>query len=121
MLAERHNLKMVEIKAIENNAKIIDVNINEKISSFIENNFKEDILYFEKKNKIKININIVKELHLSEYIIDFKSKSKKVLEKVEKFENLNKTLVSQNDKKIKIKKNKKTVYKKRKFIKKKLN
>ena len=114
-------LKMVEIKAIENNAKIIDVNINEKISSFIENNFKEDILYFEKKNKIKININIAKSLHLSEYIIDFKSKSKKVLEKVEKFENLNKTLVSQNDKKIKIKKNKKTVYKKRKFIKKKLN
>ena len=112
-------LKMVEIKAIENNAKIIDININEKISNFIENNFKEDVVYFEKKNKIKININIAKDLNLSEYIIDFKSKSKKALEKVEKFENLKKEIKNNDDKVVNLKKNKKNIYKKRKFIKKK--
>jgi len=115
-------LKMVEIKAIENNAKIIDININEKILNFIENNFKEDIAYFEKKNKIKINISIAKDLTLSEYIIDFKSKSKKVLEKVEKFENLKKEINNNNNnnnKVVHLKKNKKNIYKKRKFVKKK--
>ena len=113
-------IKMVEIKTIENNAKIVDVGLNEKVFNFIENNFKENVLYFEKKNKIKVNINIVRDLHLSEYIISFKSKSKKVIEKLEKFESLNKTQLHQDKKKIIIKKNKRPVYKKRKF-KKKLN
>ena len=48
-------LKLVEIKALENNAKIIDANINEKISNFIENHFSENLNYFQTKNKLKIN------------------------------------------------------------------
>ena len=112
-------LKMVEIKAIQNKAKIIDININEKVSSFIENYFKEDVIYFEKKNKIKININTIKDLNLSEYKIDFKSKSKKVLEKIEKYENLQKIIIDKKDKKTNLKKNQKKIISKRKFKKKK--
>ena len=106
-------LKMVEIKAIQNKAKIIDININEKVSSFIENYFKEDVIYFEKKNKIKININTIKDLNLSEYKIDFKSKSKKVLEKIEKYENLQKIIIDKKDKKTNFKKIQKSIFKKK--------
>ncbi len=112
-------LKMVEIKAIQNKAKIIDININEKVSSFIENYFKEDVIYFEKKNKIKININTIKDLNLSEYKIDFKSKSKKVLEKIEKYENLQKIIIDKKDKKTNLRKTQKNIINKRKFKKKK--
>ena len=112
-------LKMVEIKAIQNKAKIIDININEKISSFIENYFKKDVIYFEKKNKIKININTIKDLNISEYKIDFKSKSKKVLEKIEKYENLQKIIIDKKDKKINLRKTQKNIINKRKFKKKK--
>jgi len=112
-------LKLVEIKAIENNAKIIDVNINEKIANFIDTYFKEDVVYFEKKNKIKIKINAVKDINLTEYFIDFKSKSEKVLEKVEKYENLKKNIESKIEKKKNIKNNKKISFKKRKFKKRK--
>ena len=112
-------LKMVEIKAIQNKAKIIDININEKVSSFIENYFKKDVIYFEKKNKIKININTIKDLNISEYKIDFKSKSKKVLEKIEKYENLQKIIIDKKDKKINLRKTQKNIINKRKFKKKK--
>ena len=112
-------LKMVEIKAIQNKAKIIDININEKVSSFIENYFKEDVIYFEKKNKIKININTIKDLNISEYKIDFKSKSKKVLEKIEKYEILQKIIIDKKDKKINLRKTQKNIINKRKFKKKK--
>ena len=111
-------LKMVEIKAIQNKAKIIDININEKVSSFIENYFKEDVIYFEKKNKIKININTIKDLNLSEYKIDFKSKSKKILKKIEKYENLQKIIIDKKDKKTNLKRIQNKIFKKKKFKKK---
>jgi ribonuclease E len=112
-------LKMAEIEAIKYKAKIIDININEKLSSFIENYFKEDVIYFEKKNKIKININTNKDLNLSEYKIDFKSKSKKVLEKIEKYENLQKITIDKKDKKTNLKRTQKNIINKKKFKKKK--
>ena len=113
-------LKLIEIKAMENKAKNIEVTINEKISDFIENNFKEDVNYFEKKNKIKINIIKNNELNLSEFIILFKSKSKKVLDKLEQIETLNKVFIQKKEQKNKIQKRKKKIFKKRNFYKKKL-
>ena len=89
-------LKMIEIKTIENNAKIIDLQINNKISSFIENHYKDDLQYFEKKNKVKININSNDNLNISEYLIEYKSKSKKVIEKVENLESLKKIIINNN-------------------------
>ena len=107
-------LKMIEIKAIENNAKIIDANINEKISDFLKIHFKEDIDYFEKKNKSKINFLESKNINLTEYSIEFKSKSKKVLEKLEKIELFKKIQLENKNKKIKGFKSKKKIFKKKK-------
>tara|TARA_Y100000590_G_scaffold8304_1_gene10399 strand:- start:10968 stop:12728 length:1761 start_codon:yes stop_codon:yes gene_type:complete len=112
-------LKLVELKSIENNAKIVDIKINEKNFNFIEKYFKEDINYFEKKNKIKINLNISKELNLAEYLIEIKSKSKKILEKIEKFENLQNIEVKHKDRKKTLQKIPKKIFKKRKFKKRK--
>ena len=112
-------LKLVELKSIENNAKFVDININEKNFNFIEKYFKENINYFEKKNKIKINLNISTELNLSEYIINIKSKTKKVLEKLEKSENLLNIKVKNKEKKVIKQKTQKKKFKKRKFKKRK--
>ena len=93
-------LKMIEIKTIENKSKIIDLQINNKISSFINENFQEDINYFEKKNKVKININSNDKLDLSEFSIEYKSKSKKVIEKIENLEILKKAIIENKNQKI---------------------
>ena len=114
-------LKMIEIKTIENNAKIIDLQINSKISNFIDENFKEDVNYFEKKNKVKININSNDNFNLCDFLIEYRSKTKKVLEKVENIESLKKIII-ENKKLIKSPRKKifrKTKYKKK--FKKKLN
>ena len=106
-------LKLIEIKSIENKAKIVDVKINEKILDYLKKNFNEDLSYFQKKNNIKINLDKSEDLNLLEYTIEFSSKSKKVLEKIEKFENLKKIIINKKEKKIKTKKHKKILFKKR--------
>ena len=115
-------LKMIEIKTIENNAKIIDLQINNKIYDFINEHFKKDISYFEKKNKVIININSDDKLNFSEFIIEYKSKSKKMIEKVENLENLTKVIVENKNQKlnknIRKKKYKKKKYKKKFIVKK---
>ena len=108
-------LKLTEIKSLENNAKIVKLNINPKISDFIENHFMEDLKYFEKKNKIKINIKNTVELNVSEYLIEFKSKSEKVLDKLEKIETLQKIVIEKSESKLVVKKPYKKDFKKRKF------
>ena len=112
-------IKMVEIKTIENNAKNIEVQINNKISDFIDKNFKKDLNYFEKKNKVKINIKPNDNLNFSEYLIEYKSKSNKVIEKVEKLESLKKIIAEKKNKKNKINPKKKIF--KKKIYKKKFN
>ena len=114
-------IKLIEIKSLENGSKIIDLKINNKISDFIENQFIEDIKYFEKKNKIKINIEHSEELNLTEYLIEFKSKSGKILDKIEKIESLQKVVITKENSNSNIQKPfKKRKFKKRKFVKKKI-
>ncbi len=110
-------LKMIEIKTIENNAKIIELQLNSKIIIFIDEHFKEDVIYFEKKNKVKININSNDKLNLSEYLIEYKSKSKKIIEKVENLENLNKIIIENKIQKVNQNPRKK-IFRKKKFKKK---
>jgi ribonuclease E len=114
-------LKMIEIKTIENKAKIINLQINNKISVFINENFKEDVNYFEQKNKVKININSNDKLNLSEFLIEYQLKSKKVIEKVENLESLKKVVIENKNKKTNQSSRKKIFIKKKykkKFIKK---
>ncbi len=82
-------LKLIEIKSLEHGAKLIELTINDKIQKHIYDNYQDVVNYFEKKHKAKINLNINNDLNLEDYMIEFKSKTKKVLDKIEKVERLN--------------------------------
>ena len=115
-------LKLVELKAVLNKAKFVDLKVCKKISDFLKENFVEDLTYFEKKNKMKIDIISESSLIIPEFIINVKNKSKKTIELVEHFEklkNLEQQKKEDNVIDIKIKKKfvKKT-YRKKKFFKK---
>ncbi len=81
-------LKLVELKAVLNKAKFVELKVCEKISNFLKENFVDDLTFFEKKNKMKIDIITDSSLIIREYIIDVKNKSKKVLESIKHIENL---------------------------------
>ena len=113
-------IKRLEIEAIENKAKIVDLSVCEQISNYIKENLIENIEYIEKKNKFKINISINNLMIISDYKVEFKNKSKKVLntlENITKLENAKHEIADNNLKKIK--KFKKRKFKKKKFFKKK--
>ena len=115
-------LKIVELKAVLNKAKFVDLKVCEKISNFLKENFIEDLMYFEKKNKMKIDIIADNNLIIPEYIINFKNKTKKTLELIEhreKLKNLEEQKKETNVIEIKNKKkfNKKP-FRKKKFFKK---
>ena len=115
-------LKIVELKSVLTKAKFVELKVCKKISDFLKANFIEDLTYFEKKNKMKIDIITENSLIIPEYIIDLKNKSKKTIELIEYYEKL-KNLETQSkedkivEKKENIKINKKT-YKKKRYYKK---
>jgi len=112
-------LKTVELKSISNKSKNVKIAVCEKISNFINDNFLEDIKYFQKKNKIKIEIVNDNSLIVPDYIIEFQNKSRKIIEKIESLSKLKKLELSDNNN-INIKKIKKfKKFKKKKFYKKK--
>src|SRR5210317_2060565 len=81
-------LKIVELKAVINKAKFVELRVCEKISDFLKENFVDDLTYFEKKNKMKIDIITDNSLIIPEYIIDLKNKSNKTIEIIEHHEKL---------------------------------
>ncbi len=115
-------LKTVELKAVLNKAKFVDLKVCEKICNFLKENFLEDLTYFEKKNKIKIDIIVDNNLIIPEYIIDLKNKSKKTLELIEYREKLKNIELQKKEGNViqfkDRKKFKKKNYRKKKFFKK---
>jgi ribonuclease E len=111
-------LKLVELKAIIHKAKFVEIKICGKISEFIKENFIDDLDYFEKKNKIKIDIISDNTLIIPEYLINLQNKSKKVIETFEYIEKL-KSLNEQKNENISIGIKKTKIFKKKKFYKKK--
>ena len=114
-------LKLVELKSVLNKAKYVELKVCEKISNFLKENFVDDLTFFEKKNKVKIDIISDSSLIIPEYIIDFKNKSKKTLELIKHIENLKNLEEQKKDNKIinlkerkkfkrKINKNKKKIF-----------
>jgi len=81
-------LKIVELKSVLSKAKRVELKVCEKISDFLKENFVKDLTYFEKKNKMKIDIITDNSLIIPEYIIDLKNLSNKTLELVEHHEKL---------------------------------
>ena len=111
-------LKLVEFKAVLNKAKYVELKVCKKISDFLKENFIENLTYFEKKNKIKIDIITDNSLIIPEYIIDIKNKSKKTIELLENFEKLNNLQIQEKEKKIKNIKVRKKTFRKKNFYKK---
>ena len=93
-------LKLVELKSVLNKAKYVELKVCEKISNFLKENFVDDLTFFEKKNKVKIDIISDSSLIIPEYIIDFKNKSKKTLELIKHIENLKNLEEQKKDNKI---------------------
>ena len=113
-------LKIVELKSVLNKAKFVELKVCQKISDFLKENFIDNLTYFEKKNKMIIDIIIDNSLIIPEYIIDIQNKSKKTIELVEHYEKL-KNLEQQKfedkqaEKKVKKSFSKKKIYKKKFF------
>ncbi len=111
-------LKIVELKAVINKAKFVELRVCEKISDFLKENFVNDLTYFEKKNKITIDIISDNTLIIPEYIINIQNKSKKTIELIEYYEKLKNLEIQIKENKITEKKvikkiNKKTHKRKR--------
>ncbi len=120
-------LKTVELKAVINKAKYVELRVCEKISDFLKENFVDDLTYFEKKNKMTIDIVSDTSLIIPEYIINVQNKSKKTIELIKRYENLKnleaqikeEKIITKNENKKFLKKPfKKKPYFKKKYIKK---
>ena len=111
-------LKLVELRAVINKGKFVELKVCDKISEFLKENFIENLTFFEKKNKIKIDIITDNSLIIPEYIIDIKNKSKKTIELIEHFEKLKNLETLIKEKKITNIKIKKKTYRKKNFYKK---
>jgi ribonuclease E len=111
-------LKIVELKSVLNKAKFVELKVCEKISDFLKENFVDDLTYFEKKNKMKIDIITDNSLIIPEYIIDLKNKSNKTIELVEHHEKLKNLEQQKVDDKFSGNKENKKFYKKKNYKKK---
>ena len=111
-------LKLVELESVLNKAKFVELKVCKKISDFLKENFVNDLNYFEKKNKMKIDIVTENSLIIPEYIVDIKNKSNKTIKLIEYFEKLKNLDHQIKEEQTKIPIIKKRMFKKRKFYKK---
>ena len=81
-------IKLIEIQITETKAKVINIKLCEQVCNFIENNLKENLIFVEKKYKVKINLEPDNQLIIPDYVIEFKNKSKKIINKLENFSKL---------------------------------
>ncbi len=91
-------IKLVELKSIENKSKVINIIVNQKVKNFIQDNFSENVKFFERKNKLKINIDHDDNMQPSDYIVSFESKNKKIIEKIENIYKIDKENILNNSK-----------------------
>ena len=111
-------IKKLEVQAIEYKAKIIELNVCEQIYKFINENLLENLQFIEKKNKFKVNLASSSNMIISDYKIEFKNKTKKIIKIIENIAKLENFKIE--DSQIYIDHNKKhKTFKKRKFKKKK--
>ena len=86
----------------------------------MEDSFTENLDYFKKKNKVELSLETNNNFDITEYLIEFKSKSGKLLEKIEKVSDLKKDNLIEKKNEGKIIKFKKKKYFRKKFFKKKV-
>ncbi len=111
-------IKKLEVQAIEYKAKIIELNVCEQIFKFINENLIDNLNFIEKKNKIKVNLVSSNNMIISDYKIEFRNKTKKIIKVLENIAKLENFMTENNQLNIDQNKQHKT-FKKRKFKKKK--
>ena len=114
-------LKLLEIQISDNKAKLVDLNVCEQVYNFINDNLSENIKYLEKKYKININLKIDNQLIIPDYKVEFKNKSKKIINVIEEISKLEHSVDNDNSLPKKIPKNNiiKGKFKRKNFSKKK--
>jgi len=114
-------LKLLEIQISDNKAKLIDLSLCEQVYNFINDNLLENIKYLEKKYKININLKIDNQLIIPDYKVEFKNKSKKIINVIEEISKLEHSVDNDNNLPKKISKNNiiKGKFKRKNFSKKK--
>ena len=85
--------------------------------NLLNENFLENLNYFKKKNKIDLILETNNELDITEYIIEFKSKTNKLLDKIENISTNKKISNTEKSMENKIIKFKKKKFYKKKFFK----
>ena len=110
-------IKKLEVQAIEYKAKIIELNICEQIFKFINENLIDNLNFIEKKNKFKVNLVSSNNMIISDYKIEFRNKTKKIIKVIENIAKLENFRTENNQVNIDHKQHK--TFKKRKFKKKK--
>ena len=80
-------IKKIEMLAFSNKTKIIQAFVPEKVKYYLDLYLKKEISFFEKKYKFKININSDNNLIIPEYKIHLFNKNKKIINKIENFNN----------------------------------
>ena len=81
-------LKLLEIQISDIKAKLVDLSVCEQVYNFINDNLSENIKYLEKKYKININLKIDNQLIIPDYKVEFKNKSKKIINVIEEISKL---------------------------------
>ena len=90
-------IKLAEEQAILKKAKIINIFVCEEVVKFISENFDEELKYYEKKFKIKFNLQNDNSYIIPEYKIElFGNKGKKLIDTVE-YKNLFSKNLNYND------------------------
>ena len=93
-------VKKVEMLAFGDKVKIISLKIPEKVQLYINSSLKKEISYFEKKFGFKIEIKADTELVIPEYSISLSNKSKKIINKIENINKIEKLGADLKQKKI---------------------
>ena len=83
-------LKKMQYLAFTDKVKIIHVYIPEKVKFYIENNLLEELKYFKKKYSFEIKLMAENNFIIPEYKIELLNKSKKIINRFEYIENINK-------------------------------
>ncbi len=107
-------LKKIQFVAFGDKVKIVKSYVPEKVKLYIEKNLLEELKNFQKKYAFKVEILSNKELIIPEYKIELLNKSKKLINKIEHLEHI----ISIKKTKIDISKEKKVGKKTKKEIKK---
>ncbi len=81
-------LKKINFLAFKDKVKIIKAYIPEKVKIYIEEILFEELRYFQKKYAYKIELVSDKALIIPEYKVELLNKSKKILNKIEKINNI---------------------------------